>query len=69
MEDVEATGNGEDEILRTIESKQTLKRKIPKYYDRQQQLELVLTTVRIYCTPSPLRYALTIKPVGNGTTM
>jgi len=26
--------------------------------------------VRIYCTPSPLRYALTIKdPVGSGTTM
>jgi len=25
--------------------------------------------VRIYCTPSPLRYALTIKdPVGGGTT-
>jgi hypothetical protein len=29
-----------------------------------------ITRVRIYYTPSPLRYALTIKdPVGSGTTM
>jgi hypothetical protein len=42
MEDVGATCNGEDENLRTINGKQTLKRKIPKYYDTQQQLELVL---------------------------
>jgi hypothetical protein len=35
MEDVGATSNREDEILKTINGKQTLKRKIPKYYDRQ----------------------------------
>jgi hypothetical protein len=29
-----------------------------------------MVSVRNYCTPSPLRYALTIKkPVGSGTTM
>jgi len=33
MEDVGATGNGEDEILRTTDGKQTLKKKIPIYYD------------------------------------
>jgi hypothetical protein len=43
-----ATGNGEDEILRTIDGKQTLKRKIPKYYDRQQQLELVLAAQELF---------------------
>jgi len=48
MEDVGATSNGEDEILRTTKGKQTLKRKIPKYYDRQQQLELVLTTQELF---------------------
>jgi hypothetical protein len=36
MEDVGAACNGEDEILITINGKQTLKRKIPKYYDTQQ---------------------------------
>jgi hypothetical protein len=35
MEDVGAVNNGEDENLKTINGKETLKRKIPKYYDRQ----------------------------------
>jgi len=34
MEDVGVAGNGEYEILKTTNGKQTLKRKIPKYYDR-----------------------------------
>ncbi len=42
MEDVGVASNGEDENLKTTNGKQTLKRKIPKYYDRQQQMELVL---------------------------
>jgi hypothetical protein len=44
---------------------------------RRKQMEIVpfdprleYVCVRNYCTPSPLRYALTIKnPVGSGTTM
>jgi hypothetical protein len=35
MEDVGAIGNEENEILRTTDGKQTLKKKIPKYNDRQ----------------------------------
>jgi len=35
MEDVGAVGNGEDENLKTIDGKQTLKRKMPNYYDKQ----------------------------------
>jgi hypothetical protein len=32
--------------------------------------QILKTIVKNYCTPSPLRYALTIKnPVGSGTTM
>jgi len=42
MEEVRATSNGENQNLRTTNGKQELKRKIPKYYDRQQQLKLVL---------------------------
>ncbi len=34
MEDVGAAGNEENENLRTTDGKQTLKRKIPRYYDR-----------------------------------
>jgi hypothetical protein len=34
MEDVGAAGNEENENLRTIDGKQALKRKIPKYYDK-----------------------------------
>jgi hypothetical protein len=41
-------GNGKDENLKTIDGKQTLKRKIPKYYDRQQQLELVLAAQELF---------------------
>jgi hypothetical protein len=34
------------------------------------KVEIFEPSVRIYCTPSPLRYALTIKDlVGSGTTM
>jgi hypothetical protein len=35
MEEVRAAGSGEDQNLRTVNSKQLLKRKIPKYYDMQ----------------------------------
>jgi len=42
MEEVKAIGNGEDQNLETTDGKQKLKRKIPRYYDMQQQLELVL---------------------------
>jgi len=42
MENVEATNNEEIQNLKTIDGKQTLKREINKYYDKQQQLELVL---------------------------
>jgi hypothetical protein len=42
MEDVGAIGNGEDENLKTTDGKQTLKRKINKYYDKQHQLEPML---------------------------
>jgi hypothetical protein len=35
MEEVGAAKNEEDQILRTINGKQALKRKIPRYYDRQ----------------------------------
>jgi hypothetical protein len=38
-----ATNVEENGILRKIKGNQALKRRIPKYYDRQQQLELVLT--------------------------
>jgi hypothetical protein len=42
MEKIGATSVEESGILKNINDKQTLKRKIPKYYDKQQQLELVL---------------------------
>jgi hypothetical protein len=42
MEDMGVVGIEENENLRTIDGKQALKRKIPKYYDKQYQLELVL---------------------------
>jgi hypothetical protein len=44
MEEVRAAGNGEDQNLKIVDGKQGLKRKIPRYYDMQQQLELVLAT-------------------------
>lgn len=43
MEDVGITSNEENEIMRTTDGERALKRKISKYYDRQQQLELVFT--------------------------
>jgi len=48
MEDVGATNNGEGENLITTNGKQTLKRMIPKYYDRQQSLELVLAAQELF---------------------
>jgi hypothetical protein len=42
MEKIGVASVEESGILRNIDDKQALKRKIPKYYDRQQQLELVL---------------------------
>ncbi len=42
MEDVEAADNEENQNLGPADGKQALKREITKYYDRQQQLELVL---------------------------
>jgi hypothetical protein len=35
MEDVKVVNNEENENLKTTDGKQALKRKIPKYYDRQ----------------------------------
>jgi hypothetical protein len=48
MEEVKAACNGEDQNLRTTNGKQELKRKIPIYYDMQQQLELVLAAQELY---------------------
>jgi hypothetical protein len=42
MEEIKATNIEGGEILRNTERKQALKRKLPQYYDKQQQLELVL---------------------------
>jgi hypothetical protein len=42
MEDVEAVDNEKNQNLRPTDGKQALKREITRYYDRQQQLELVL---------------------------
>jgi hypothetical protein len=44
MEDVEVADNEENQNLGPDDGKQALKREITKYYDRQQQLELVLAT-------------------------
>jgi hypothetical protein len=44
VEDVEAADNEENQNLGPADGKQALKREITKYYDRQQQLELVLAT-------------------------
>ncbi len=42
MEDVEAADNEKNQNLGPVDGKQALKREITRYYDRQQQLELVL---------------------------
>jgi hypothetical protein len=42
MEDVEVANNEENQNLGPTDGKQALKREITRYYDRQQQLELVL---------------------------
>jgi hypothetical protein len=34
----------EVEVLMTLEGRHALKRKLPQYYDKQQQLKLVLAT-------------------------
>jgi hypothetical protein len=44
MEEIKAVDIEGGEILRNTKGKQTLKRKLPQYYDKQQQLELVLAT-------------------------
>jgi hypothetical protein len=36
MEEVGAIGNEENQYLRIADGKQEVKRKIPRYYDRQQ---------------------------------
>ncbi len=48
MEEIKAINIERGEILRNIEGKQTLKRKLPQYYDKQQQLELVLVTQELF---------------------
>ncbi len=48
MEEVKAVGSGKDQNLETTDGKQELKRKIPKYYDMQQQLELVLAAQELF---------------------
>jgi hypothetical protein len=48
MEEIGAIGVEENEIMKNNDGKQALKRKIPKYYDRQQQLELMLATQELY---------------------
>ncbi len=42
MEDVEATENEEGQSLGPTDERQSLKKEMTRYYDRQQQLELVL---------------------------
>jgi hypothetical protein len=42
IEEIEATYIKGGEILKDNNGRQALKRKIPQYYDKQQQLELVL---------------------------
>jgi hypothetical protein len=42
MEDVEAADNEENQNLGPVDGRQALKKEMTRYYDRQQQLELVL---------------------------
>jgi hypothetical protein len=48
MEEVGARGNEENQNLKIINGKQALTRKIPIYYDRHQQLELVLAAQELF---------------------
>jgi hypothetical protein len=48
IEDVEATDNEENQNSRATNGKQALKREITNYYDKQQQLELVLATHELF---------------------
>jgi hypothetical protein len=48
VEEVRVVGNGKDQNLRTTDGKQELKRKMPIYYDMQQQLELVLAAQDLF---------------------
>jgi hypothetical protein len=48
MEDVEAVDNEENQNLGPADGKQALKREITRYYDRQQQLELVLAAQELF---------------------
>jgi hypothetical protein len=47
LEEIKATNIEGGEILRNTEGKQTLKRKLLQYYDKQQQLELVLIAQKL----------------------
>jgi hypothetical protein len=47
MEDVEATDNEESQNLGPADGRQSLKREMTRYYDRQQQLELVLVAQKL----------------------
>jgi len=40
-------------MLRTHEGRYAIKRKLPQYYDRQQQLELVLATYEMFGNDDP----------------
>jgi len=40
-------------VLRTNEGRYAIKRKLPQYYDRQQQLELVLATYEMFGNDDP----------------
>jgi hypothetical protein len=48
MEDVEAADNEKNQNLKATDGKQALKREITRYYDKQQQLELVLAAQELF---------------------
>ncbi len=48
MEDVEAAKNEESQSLGPADGRQSLKKGMTRYYDRQQQLELVLATQELW---------------------
>jgi hypothetical protein len=48
MEDIGVVNIEESEIMKTINGKQTLKRKLSQYYDKQQQMELVLAAQELF---------------------
>ncbi len=44
MEEIKMANIEGNEVLRTTNGKQAPKKKLPQYYDKQQQLRLVLAT-------------------------